>query len=135
MITKRFVWERNPNADDYTEEYGEFVPLRISALKLYRKTLPSTASAGRERAVLTYLKGHTEVYTPILVWHPVGDGAEEPANDLVYLDGRHTVNALAGNFGDPTITILVPRQDYRQIAALLDESSAGEGKVAKDGVD
>jgi hypothetical protein len=119
MITKEFVWERNPKADDYTEEYGEFVPLQISAHKLSEKTKPSTVSAEREQKVLNYLKGNTKVYSPILVLHPMGDEEEDPANDLVFLDGRHTVNALETKFDDTPITILVPQQEYRQIAALL----------------
>lgn len=135
MITKEFVWERNPNVDGYTEDYGDFVPLEISAHKLSRKTLPSTASAGREHAALRYLKDHTKVYSPILVWQPVGDEEQDPANDLVFLDGRHTLHALAMNFDDTTITILVPHLEYQQIAALLDEPSVESRTVAPDDAD
>jgi hypothetical protein len=77
----------------------------------------------------------TKVYTPILVWQPMGKGEEDPANDLAFLDGRHTVNSLVMNFDDAPITILVPRQEYRQIAALLDESSAESRTVVTDGTD
>jgi hypothetical protein len=117
--TKEFHWERNPNVDGYTEHYGEFIPLEISAAELSSKTRPSTSSAGREQAALRHLQDYTEVYTPILVWQPTGEEEEDAANDIAYLDGRHTVDALARNFEGATVTALVPRVHYRKIAELL----------------
>ena len=122
MITKKFMWKRNPNVDGYIEEYGDLVPLEVSAYELFRKTLPSTASAGREQAALRYLKDHSEVYSPILVWQPLSDEEQDPANDLIFLDGRHTLHALVTNFDDTIITILVPRLEYLQIVSLLSKS-------------
>lgn len=116
---KKFRWERNPNVDGYTEEYGEFIPLEISAAELVSRTRPSTASAGREQAALRYLRDNTEVYTPILVWQPTGEEEEDAANDLAYLDGRHTVDALARYFEGATVTVVVPREQSRKIAELL----------------
>ncbi len=115
---KVFHWERNPNIDGYTEHYGEFMPLVISAVELFSKTFPSTASAGREQAALRHLRSSTDVYMPILVWQPTGE-ENDPANDLVYLDGRHTVVALGIYFAGATVEVLVPQAQYRKIADLL----------------
>lgn len=116
---KVFRWEENPNVDGYTDEYGEFIPLEISATELVRRTRPSTASAGREQAALKHLRENTEVYTPILVWQPTGEEEEDAANDLAYLDGRHTVDALGRYFEGATVTVLVPREQSQKIAELL----------------
>lgn len=123
--SKNFRWVVNPKAEDYEEEWGEFVPLEVTAVELWRKTRPSISSEARVENVLAYLRANTEVYTPILVRQPLGGEEEDPAADLNYYDGRHTVYTLAHYFGDVPVTVLVPRQERRKIAELLEVPAPG----------